>query len=324
MELRRPLVLAGLALVLVGALIAGSVLLDRSGVPSGSRGGHDAAIAAQVTLSPRVLLFGDTIRAQIDVRLDQARVDPESVRVAADVTPFEIVAPPSTVTRKVGGTSIVRTTLVLRCAGANCLPLGQSERYDLPPARVSFLRAGGQADPASPIRLALPSIRVYSRFAALASDAERAAAPWQADLLSLPAVSYRADDRLLVALLLAGAALAALGGLVLAYRAWPRRAPAPPPEPEPVPVLSPLEQALVLLERSIIVDGAPGQRRALELVAEELDHAEWGDRELARAARSLAWSEDIPPVAETTRLAARVRRALPPPDEALNGAGVRV
>ena len=327
MPLRHPLLLVGLAVALAGALVAAYVVLDRTGEPFTSRGGNGADIEAQAALTPRVILFGDTIRAQIDVRLDRTRVDPDSVRVTADVTPFEVVSPPSTVARKVGETAVLRTTLVLRCAGASCLPLGQSERYDLPPARVSFVRARGQGA-AGPIMVSLPSIRVYSRFAALASDAERAAAPWQADLASLPAVSYRADSGLLVVLLLTGAALAALGGLVLAYRAWPRRDSAPPPEPEPepepVPALSPLEQALMLLERSIVADGAPAQRRALELVAEELDHAEWGDRELAHAARSLAWSEGIPPVVETTRLAARVRSALPPPDEAVNGAGVRV
>ena len=317
----QSLLLAGLAVVLAGTMVAAYLLLDRAGEPSTSRVAPGADVEVQAALSPRVILFGDTILAHIDVRLDQARVDPDSVEVAADVTPFEIVARPSTVTRKVGGNAVLRQTLVLRCAGANCLPTGQSERYDLPPARVSFDEASGQAAPGSPIMVPFPSIRVYSRFAALASDAERAAAPWQADLVSLPAVSYRADRDLLVAVLLAAAALAALGGLVIPYRRWPRRLPPPPPEPEPVPVLSPLEQALVLLERSIVVDGAPGQRRALELVAEELDHAEWGDRELARAARSLAWSEDIPPVAETTRLAARVRSALPPAIEATNGAG---
>jgi len=116
-------------------------------------------------------------------------------------------------------------------------------------------------------------------------------------------------------LLLLGAALLACAGVVLAVSAWPRRQPAPAPEPEPEPepepALSPLEQALALLERSIRVDGAAAQRRALELVAEELELSEWGDPQLAGTARALAWSEDVPPVAETSRLAARVRSALP-------------
>ena len=156
---------------------------------------------------------------------------------------------------------------------------------------------------------------VYSRFAAINFDApDDQSAAWRADLSSLPAVTYRVAPGVLVVLLLGGAALAALAAAALAYVAWPRRAPPEPepePEPQPEPVLSPLEQALALLEESVRSDGAAEQRRALELVAEELELAEWGDRDLARTARALAWSEGVPPVDQTNRLAARVRSALP-------------
>jgi hypothetical protein len=82
-----------------------------------------------------------------------------------------------------------------------------------------------------------------------------------------------------------------------------------------VRVLSPLEQALELLEDSIRVNGAAEQRRALEQVAEQLELSEWGDSKLAREARVLAWSEDVPPVEQTTSLAARVRDVLPEVEE---------
>ena len=82
-----------------------------------------------------------------------------------------------------------------------------------------------------------------------------------------------------------------------------------------MPVLSPLEQALVLLEQSIRTNGAAAQRRALEQVAEQLELSDWGDAQLAREARVLAWSEDVPPVEETTSLAARVRSVLPEVEE---------
>jgi hypothetical protein len=172
-----------------------------------------------------------------------------------------------------------------------------------------------------------PGLRVYSRFTA--SDLqgnETASAPWEADLIGLPAPAYRFAPAVLVALLVAGAALAALGAVGLAYIAWPRRAPAPfvEPEPEIAPqVLSALEQALVLLEEDERVNGAADQRRALELVAEELELAEWGDPNLARAARALAWSEDVPPIEETNGLAARVRSALPEIDDGRDDADGR-
>jgi hypothetical protein len=108
-----------------------------------------------------------------------------------------------------------------------------------------------------------------------------------------------------VALVLA--VLLAAGGAALAYVALPRRAPPEPepePEPEPVIVLTPLEQALELLEDASRADGVEDRRRALELVAEvlDLDHPE-----LARSARTLAWSEDDPEVEQTSGLATRVR-----------------
>ena len=74
-------------------------------------------------------------------------------------------------------------------------------------------------------------------------------------------------------------------------------------------MLTPLEQALELLEDAARANGAADQRRSLELVAEVL--AERGEEDgLAQAARELAWSPNAPPPAATKGLAARVRAAL--------------
>jgi hypothetical protein len=163
--------------------------------------------------------------------------------------------------------------------------------------------------------LSLPAVRVYPRLTdVVPGDDSRPSVPWQADLVSLPAPSFRVAPSMLVLLLLLGALGATAGAVALGYAAWPPAAAAPPPEPAPLPppapALSPLEQALVLLENAVRVDGAADQRRALELVAEELERAAWGDPKLAQAARALAWSEGVPPVRQTTELAARVRSVL--------------
>jgi hypothetical protein len=283
-------------------------------------------IEASAALRPRIALFGDTVRAQVDAVVDTKRVDPESVRVAVDFTPWRIVGKPERSVREAGDTAYVRTTFVLRCLTGACVISGRSARLEFPPARISFVAPSGQPADRSAIRLPLPRLLVYPRFdpAAVVNEGG-SAVPWRADLLSLPAVTYRVPPSLLVALLLSGAVLAVIAAGGLAYVAWPRRVP-PPPEPEPEPVvvrvLSPLEQALALLEETVRVDGAEGQRRALELVAEELELTEWGDRELARAARVLAWSEEVPPIEETSELAARVRSTLPAVEEdAENGDG---
>lgn len=310
-KLWRPRLLVALAFTLAACTAVAAAVALR-GTSDGGERKPAGGIEARATVAPQVLLFGDTVLAHVDVVVDPARVDPGSVRVDVDVTPFEILGRDLAV-EDLDGLATVRTTLRIRCATASCVPPGEFETYQLPAARIAFAPVGGAIGTA-PLELPLPSLRVYSRFAALGGQPEdESVGPWRADLRSLPAPTYRLDPRLLVSLLLAAAAFAALVGGTLAHRAWPRRVPAVEPEPEPPPPdLTPLEQALALLERSIAADGAPGRRRALELVALELEQAAWGDRELAGAARALAWSEDAPAVGATSRVAARVRAALPP------------
>ena len=126
--------------------------------------------------------------------------------------------------------------------------------------------------------------------------------PWRADVVSLPAVSYRASPSLILFLLLAGAGVLAIAGAALAYSALPRRRQAPEPAPVvPERELTPLERALALLD-----DHLPGdeRRRALERVAQLLDEQ---NGELAQAARTLAWSNGLPAPEETGGFADRVR-----------------
>lgn len=321
---RRLAIVVGLAAVAAGVLAFVLVAGNRGGErPEAVLETEPTELEAGVTLEPPVALFGDTVLAHVDVVLDAARVDPASVRVAASFEPFEIVGPPKRSQRVAGDSAYLRRTFVLRCLSGTCVPSGESARHEFPQARVSFTGPG--ADGRSTLTTPVPSVRVYSRFTALGAGTERGDSPWEADVRSLPAVSYRISPGVLSALLLAGAALAALGGVFLGYLAWPVRVVEPEPEPEPElppPPLSPLEQALILLEQSIRVDGAADQRRALELVAEELELAEWGDRDLARTARALAWSEGVPPIERTTQLATRVRAALPGKENAVtNGTG---
>ncbi len=275
-----------------------------------------SGIEARATLSPPVALFGDTVRAQVEVLLDKTRVDPDSVRVAGNFSPWEVIGTSVRERRDASKTAYVRTTFVLRCVSGACVPSGQSAPLEFDRARISYVDAGDPSLRQSSIRARWPVLLVYSRFAAAnLEDRDVVTAPWRADLLALPATSYRLSPGTLAALLVLGAALAALGAAALVYLAWPRRAPGELPEPEPElppePALSALEQALALLEEPMRVDGGADQRRALELVAEELELAEWGDPDLARTARVLAWSEEIPSVDDSSDLAARVRSALP-------------
>jgi hypothetical protein len=309
--------------LLVGAVLVAAVALGALGLVFAIWGRTEdtsapppqtaSGVEAQASFSPRVALFGDTVRARVDLTLDTSRVDPDSIRVAADFTPWRPVGTPERTVREAGSTAHVETTFVLRCLTGSCVVSGQSARLEFPSARVAFTAPGGQPSDESPVRVSWPSLLVYPRLTSASVQDEAASGPWRADLVTLPAVTHRVAPVVLIALLLSGAALALLAAVGLAYVAWPRRPTPLPPEPEPEPpdpVVSPLEQALALLEESVRVDGASGQRRALELVAEELELAEWGDPDLARTARVLAWSEGVPRISETSRLAARVRTAI--------------
>ena len=271
-------------------------------------------VKAEADLAPKVALFGDTVRAHVDVVVDTTRVDSDSIRIAADFAPWEIVEKPERRQTSAGGLEYVRTAYTLRCLSSTCVPSGRSTTYQFDRGRVSFARITRTAPDEDSVRVTWPSFRVFSRVAAAdLQNNPRSSAPWRADLLSLPEASFRLAAGRLVAVLLVAAAALAAAAVGLAVAAWPRRQPAPPPPPPPPPPkprLSPLEQALALLEQSVRNDGVEEQRRALELVAEELETAAWGDHSLASAARRLAWSEVAPPIDATTDVAARVRAAV--------------
>ena len=311
----RSRLLAFLVLVLAAAMTAlAPEAPGQTPSPGGQPGSPEESppVVVGAVLAPRIVLFGDTVRARIDVEVDEKRVDPDSVRVTAAFASWELVGEPERVRRVAGSTTSLRTTYVLRCLKGPCVPSGQSAPLEFDQARVTYTRLGGDGQESrETIRLNWPILTVYSRFASAAVEGrEGLATPWRADVLTLPAASHRVAPWLVFALLLGLGAVLTAGGVALGYAAWPRRAPAPAPEPEapPPPRLTPLQQALALLEDAARRDGTEDRRRSLELVAEAL--AEWGDEDLARSARLLAWSEDAPAVEETAGLAARVRSTL--------------
>ncbi len=275
-------------------------------------------IQARADLAPRSVRFGDTVRALVEVTLDRNRVDPDSVRLRADFSPWKQVANPERLRRDGETTTSLRMTYVLRCLTSACISTEETavltdksfQTFGL--ARVTYTapQATGSSGRDS-LQVPWPRLIVDARYSARdAQSAGASATGWRADLLSLPAVTYSVTPGLLFALLLVAGTLLAIAAGAFAHLARLRRAPPARPRAEgpPEPVLTPLERALALLEDPARVDGAGDQRRALELVAAAL--AEHGDMKLALASRALAWSEPVPGVRETNGLAVRARSAL--------------
>jgi hypothetical protein len=272
-------------------------------------------VAGRGVLLPQIVLFGDTIRARVDVILDRTRADPASLRIATAFAPWEIVGEPTRSQRSSGATTYVATTYTLRCHAPSCVPSGQSAPLEFSAARVSYAQPD-RPDARGSIQVSWPVLTVYSRFATAGFEGGRpggapTGTPWRAETFSMPAVTHRVSPGVLVVVAGGLGLLFALAGVGLVYLAWPRREPAlpPEPEPEPVPLLTPLEQALLLLEDAAREDGAEDRRRSLELVAEVLEEHD-DARDLALSAKVLAWSERDPAVEDTSGLASRVRTKL--------------
>jgi len=260
-------------------------------------------IEAESTLSPNVVLFGDTVTARVDVTVDRVQLDPDRVRISASFAPWALVGEPRRTRQDAGTSTHLRKTFVLRCLTSDCVPQHARFRLDFDPARVSVAPAEGGTS-FHPVLTAWPTLEVQSRIDADGDPGQ--GAPWRADAVSLPAISYRLEPWLVLVLSVAGAVLLACAGALLLYSALPKRRGDPAPVPVEAPrVLTPLEQALLLLERPATMNGEEERRRALELVADELGMG--GDDEHARAARTLAWSTETPGDDKVHPIAAYVR-----------------
>jgi hypothetical protein len=323
--MRRALAALGLA-ALAAATVFVLVLLvwgrpgEDENTASPIEPGPVPRIQVRTLLTPRTALFGDTVTARVDVALDHDRVDPGSVRIATDFTPWTAISKPDRMRRAGKTTTHLRTTFVLRCLASVCGPPGRALPYSFDPATITYDTLGGQAASGLKTVGRWPTLVVNTRLDARSSTPRTArgfprggspfASPWRADLLSMPSPSYRVSPETARIPLFAGAAAFAVLGLVLAYLGWPRRRPKPVPVPvePPEPLATPLEQALALLEDPATTNGAADRRRALELLAAELRGR--GSDDLADAARRLAWSSQTPAHERTSGLAELARPAL--------------
>ncbi len=244
-RIRRWALGAGLAAAVLAAIV---IVVVRDGGSEAESSSRPRLLRASGTLSPRILLFGDTLTARVDVTLDRRRVDPGSVAIRAPFQAWQRAEKPKVERSDSGDLSHLRTTFVLRCVRQACVPGRDTLPFDFEPARLTFTERtarGRKIQRSTQVRW--PRLVLHSR---IAPNDLATINPWRTDLMTLPEPSYRASPSLLLALLVAGAFLLGGAGSLLVYAGWPRRVPEPEPEPEPetIETVTPLERALELLE----------------------------------------------------------------------------
>jgi hypothetical protein len=307
----RLVALAAIGLLVVVGVLATLLLTGRTASPNN---GLSSArpVRAHAALLPAAALFGDTVTARLQLVTDTSFVQPDSLHVRGRFGPYRQVSRPVVERRRVGSTEQVLWTTKLRCLGNPCVPKKRGKRVTFAPASVSY-SIGQGSDASRSLSVAWPSLLVYSRVDQMEVAAldPRGEPPWKGDYRSLPAVSYRASPGLVAAVLYGAGGLLLAGAAALLVPLARRRPEevVQEEEPEPLVWLTPLDQALALLEQEPRGEGEVEPRRqALELVSEALGGRD--ERDLERAARRLAWSEAPPPTEATRELARKVRDLL--------------
>jgi len=283
----RPVAVALAVVVVAGGVL--TLFLRSGSEPAAVRG-----LVARATMAPVGGLFGDAIDADVEVALDPARVDPDSVLVAVDFGPLDgpaLAAPERT---RAGRSERLRFHYRLFCLRDTCRPRGRQREVTLAPALVRYRLVDGTSRRVS---LAWPGpIVLGSRLSA----ADEVRPIFRVREQPLPAVSYRFRPAVVAALAYALAALLAVAAVaVLAREAG---ALVRGREPDRLAGLTALERALALLAVAVAEGGTAQQRRALDRLARELRWS--GDDELAAAARRLAWSRERPSGERVAALAA--------------------
>ena len=310
--------------LLVAAVLAGAAAVVAIAV-TGSRSNSSTArsldpgqvLAATVNIAPQSLLFGESVHIRIDAVVDRRQLDPDRIRVDANWTPYQPVAPMLRTRTDVGPYSRLRWTVDVHCVIIDCVPqAGSIARQVFSSTTIRYRGRARNGTTPDPITITWPQISAVSRLDPI--DIERRAIvqrltptgqvkaalpPWRVSSANFEPVSYALSpstvfwSALGLALLLVAAAGVALRPYLPGV-AWVRRRVRP---------LSRLERAVEAVEGA---RGGPTaeERKALELLAAELRKS--GSGKLAWTATELAWSPSDPERDRTVALTEEVRREL--------------
>lgn len=266
-----------LAVAVAGALVAASTAQAR------------APLSASTSAAPNPHFFGERIEARAEIVVDDAAVDPDTVKFTPEFTPYAIVGRPHHSRSSADGVTSLGYVFRLQCLNDDCLPHATPRTVRFPPAHV---RAGDED-----ITVRWPALVVAPRVSRAQVAADRP--PWRVQL-AVPPVSYRVRPGTASALAWVGAlVLALIGAALIGWEAARRRR----LRLERERALSRLQQALVLARESA-GRSVDDRRKALALLARELN----GDRALARRATQLAWNRAEPSPERMTTLLDEIER----------------
>ena len=261
-----------------------------------------APIAVNATLGPPQHMFGDPIRARIEVVLDAKRVDPETVKVRANFAPYRPLQPPTDSRSDAGSITRLRYDYRLACLTYRCLPQSGQKRFELTNGGVEYnLRSGGGPRTEE---IDWPLLTVNGRIA----PRRFWEAQTRAEFRELEPPAYRVSPDVIEVVALLFAVGFGAAAVILILRLLPLARLAERLGLKTVDERTPLERALARVHETSTAERAQEGRRALERLAHELRRAR--SPELAGAASELAWSREFPADGRLTRLSGEVERLI--------------
>jgi hypothetical protein len=296
---RRHFALLAGGVVVVLTLLVGLAwwVLDSPDEPSLAE-----PLTVNATLGPPQHMFADPIRARIEVVLDSKRVDPDSVKIQANFTPYRPLQPPTQSESSAGRVTRLRFDYRLACLAYRCVPLSGAKRFELRNAAVAYnLRSGGGPRTED---VDWPMLTVSGRI----NPRRFWEAQTRAEFRELGPPTYRVSPRLVTWIALPLALIFGAAAVVLILRLLPLGRIAERLGLRTVDTRTPLERALARVRETSTPDKAEEGRRALERLAHELRRAR--NPELAGAASELAWSREFPADGRLTRLSGEVERLI--------------
>lgn len=275
------LVAAGFVLVLLAGGAAWFVESDSGGDGPALRNG---VLATSSSVDPQTHLFGERVRAWLEVVYDADRVRGSSIAISPAFGAYRVTDRRET-RASFGRIDRVRYEWVLECLTARCLP-----RKDGAVQFPSTLLLYEERNPPAlqTTKVEWPQMRVASRV----GPDDLKALSLQADARDLPPVSYAVAPRTIALVGYTLAGLLALAGLLLLVRALDLRAQLSRALAGRRDRLSALQRALVLVRGHTHRGEHDRSRPALERLASELRKTR--EPGLARDASKLAWRRSDP------------------------------